>query len=93
MCHAPPCACPQRHHSITPDNHCPALRSASPSPFPPAPPPPCQAREFYHGFLERLRQEYGVPVRIKDGVFGAMMRVALVNDGPVTIVIDSRQRE
>ena len=31
--------------------------------------------------------------RIHDGVFGAMMDVELVNDGPVTLVIDSPARE
>ena len=30
---------------------------------------------------------------MKDGVFGAMMEVALVNDGPVTICLDSRERK
>ena len=28
-----------------------------------------------------------------DGVFGAMMQVALVNDGPVTIIVDSRDKK
>ena len=31
--------------------------------------------------------------RVATGVFGAMMKVSLVNDGPVTITIDSRNRE
>jgi D-tyrosyl-tRNA(Tyr) deacylase len=30
--------------------------------------------------------------RVKDGVFGATMDVALVNDGPVTVVVDSDDR-
>jgi D-tyrosyl-tRNA(Tyr) deacylase len=30
---------------------------------------------------------------VKTGEFGAEMRVELINEGPVTIVIDSRQRE
>ena len=38
-----------------------------------------QAKEFYLGFLERLRKQY-VAERVKDGVFGAMMEVSLVND-------------
>ncbi|GAB4814359.1 hypothetical protein N2152v2_001405 [Parachlorella kessleri] len=48
-----------------------------------------QARDFYQQFLERLRKEYGLPERIKDGMFGAMMSVSLVNDGPVTFTLDS----
>jgi D-tyrosyl-tRNA(Tyr) deacylase len=31
--------------------------------------------------------------RPETGVFGAMMKIELVNDGPVTIIIDSRNRE
>ena len=38
-----------------------------------------QAKEFYLEFLERLRKQY-VAERVKDGVFGAMMDVSLVND-------------
>ena len=41
--------------------------------------PMAQAREFYQGFVEKLRRDY-MPERVKDGVFGAMMDVALVND-------------
>lgn len=29
--------------------------------------------------------------RVKDGVFGAMMDIGLVNDGPVTLILDSRE--
>lgn len=39
--------------------------------------------------LERLLREAGVPTR--SGVFGAHMRVELVNDGPVTLILDSRE--
>jgi D-tyrosyl-tRNA(Tyr) deacylase len=49
---------------------------------------PQSAREFYSSFLDRLRQQYN-PEKIKDGMFGAMMQVELVNDGPVTLIIDS----
>mmetsp|Transcript_38159 Transcript_38159/g.99089 ORF Transcript_38159/g.99089 Transcript_38159/m.99089 type:complete len:153 (+) Transcript_38159:163-621(+) len=54
--------------------------------------PPQEAREFYAGFIERLRKAH-LPERIKDGVFGAMMNVALENDGPVTFNLDSRGGE
>eukprot|EP00955_Chlamydomonas_euryale_P090912 364584-Chlamydomonas_euryale.AAC.1 len=47
-----------------------------------------QAREFYDSFVDMVRQEYE-PERVHDGVFGAMMGVASVNDGPVTFIIDS----
>ncbi len=47
------------------------------------------AQSLYDEFLEKLRQDYEVEGKIYDGKFGAMMDVALVNDGPVTIVIDS----
>ena len=46
---------------------------------------------LYERFCAALELEVGKPVA--RGVFGAEMRVALVNDGPVTIVIDSRARE
>ena len=49
--------------------------------------PPEEANEAYEGVVARLR-ESGLPV--KTGVFRADMQVASVNDGPVTIWIDSR---
>lgn len=42
---------------------------------------------MYERFIARLEQEFGKP--IATGVFGADMQVALINDGPVTIIIDS----
>lgn len=47
-----------------------------------------QAEELYGQFLEMVREAYE-PDKVKDGVFGAMMDVSLVNDGPVTLVIES----
>ena len=47
------------------------------------------ARSMYHQFLELLREGYD-ETKILDGEFGKMMDVMLVNDGPVTLVIDSR---
>lgn len=47
-----------------------------------------EARAAYEGFLEAMRRGYPGG-KVLDGVFGAMMDVALVNDGPVTITIDS----
>jgi len=52
---------------------------------------PEKALPLYEGFGQRLAGGLGKPVGM--GVFGAHMEVALVNDGPVTIWLDSRQRE
>lgn len=46
---------------------------------------------MYERFIVRLQQELGKPVQT--GLFGADMQVALVNDGPVTILMDSKNRE
>jgi D-tyrosyl-tRNA(Tyr) deacylase len=46
---------------------------------------------LYRAFCEALERETAGPVG--RGIFGADMQVALVNDGPVTVVIDSRNRE
>lgn len=46
---------------------------------------------FYEKFIKLLEQETGREV--KSGVFAADMKVRLCNDGPVTIVIDSKQKE
>jgi D-aminoacyl-tRNA deacylase len=48
--------------------------------------PPEEAERLYEAFCEALRSE-GVPV--EKGVFGARMRVELVNDGPVTILLET----
>jgi D-aminoacyl-tRNA deacylase len=48
--------------------------------------PPEQAEPLYERFCVELR-DLGVPV--ETGVFGAKMEVELVNDGPVTIVLDA----
>ena len=46
---------------------------------------------LYERFTARLAQDLGRP--IQTGEFGAEMQVSLVNDGPVTIIIDSKARE
>ena len=53
--------------------------------------PPAISKPLYQSFCETLSREIGHP--IERGRFGAMMEVALVNNGPVTIIIDSRNRE
>ncbi len=52
---------------------------------------PETAVPLYEGFIQRLEQDLGRP--IQRGEFGAEMLVSLTNDGPVTIVIDSKARE
>jgi len=46
---------------------------------------------LYEQFISQLTQDLGRP--IQTGEFGADMKVTLTNDGPVTIIIDSKQRE
>lgn len=46
---------------------------------------------IYEKFLQSLSEVLGK--EIKTGVFGADMQVALINDGPVTILIDSKERK
>ena len=46
---------------------------------------------IYEAFVRKLTEELGRPVQT--GEFGADMKVSLTNDGPVTIIIDSKIRE
>jgi D-tyrosyl-tRNA(Tyr) deacylase len=46
---------------------------------------------LYNKFVTRLSQLMGKEVRT--GEFGAMMQIELVNDGPVTIIIDTKEKE
>ena len=50
--------------------------------------PPEQARELYEFFVKQIR---AAGLRCKTGRFQAMMQVELVNEGPVTILLDSRK--
>lgn len=52
---------------------------------------PDVAIPLYQGFVKTLQQETGKV--IQTGEFGGDMKVALVNDGPVTILIDSKNKE
>ena len=52
---------------------------------------PEKAIPLYEQMISQLETDLGKP--IATGSFGADMQVALVNDGPVTILIDSRNRE
>ena len=52
---------------------------------------PDVAIPLYESFVESLKNETGKPVQT--GEFGADMKVALINDGPVTILIDTKNKE
>jgi D-tyrosyl-tRNA(Tyr) deacylase len=52
---------------------------------------PAIAIPLYEQFIVILNSH--LPDKIKTGIFGADMKVALVNDGPVTILMDSKDRE
>jgi len=50
--------------------------------------PPDQAKYFYDDFMAELRLQYP---KVQEGVFGAHMQVELVNNGPVTILLDTQK--
>ena len=52
---------------------------------------PEKAIPLYEQFVNLLQNE--IEKEVKTGVFGAMMQVQLVNDGPVTILIDTKNKE
>ncbi len=49
--------------------------------------PPAEAEALYNQFVARLRDASGLAV--ETGIFAAMMQVALVNDGPVTLILEN----
>lgn len=53
--------------------------------------PPEVSKPLYEKFNELLSQKIGKPV--ETGIFGAHMLISLVNDGPVTIFIDTKNKE
>jgi D-aminoacyl-tRNA deacylase len=50
--------------------------------------PPQRARELYEYFVTRIRS---AGLKCETGKFQAMMKVELINDGPVTILLDSKK--
>ena len=52
---------------------------------------PGHSEPLYEAFCAAMEKEIGKPVA--RGVFGGDMKVSLINDGPVTIVMDSRAKE
>lgn len=49
---------------------------------------PNKAKELYLYFNEYLRS---LGYQVEEGIFGADMKIALINDGPVTIILDSKE--
>ena len=49
------------------------------------------ALPLYEKFIKLTKDKLGI--KVKTGVFGADMKISLVNDGPVTIIIDSKNKE
>eukprot|EP01112_Ceratiomyxa_fruticulosa_P021528 TRINITY_DN7601_c0_g1_i1.p1 TRINITY_DN7601_c0_g1~~TRINITY_DN7601_c0_g1_i1.p1 ORF type:complete len:163 (-),score=24.35 TRINITY_DN7601_c0_g1_i1:93-581(-) len=52
---------------------------------------PETSKLFYSDFVDLVKLGYQKE-KVKDGLFGAKMEVQLVNDGPVTLVVDSREK-
>ncbi|HMM70590.1 MAG TPA: D-aminoacyl-tRNA deacylase [Gudongella oleilytica] len=50
---------------------------------------PDKGEELYNQFIRRIQ---GIGIRIEKGIFGAHMMVDYVNDGPVTILLDSKKQ-
>ncbi len=50
---------------------------------------PKLAENLYEKFIERMKLNLGEE-KVKTGIFGAMMEVKIINDGPVTIIVESK---
>lgn len=50
---------------------------------------PEKAEELYDMFVNRVKENIGRQ-KVKTGIFGAMMEVKIINDGPVTIIVESK---
>lgn len=50
---------------------------------------PKKAEELYKKFAEKLKNILG-DEKVKTGIFGAMMEVEFINDGPVTVMVESK---
>jgi D-tyrosyl-tRNA(Tyr) deacylase len=49
---------------------------------------PLLAKELYEAFIKRVRENIGAD-KVSTGIFGAMMEVKIINDGPVTVMVES----
>lgn len=52
--------------------------------------PPELAEYLYNKFIDRIASNLGQE-KVKSGIFGAMMNVKIINDGPVTILVESKE--
>lgn len=52
---------------------------------------PEAARPLWEAFNDELRNPHGL--QVETGVFGAMMDVSLINDGPITIIVESKPKK
>jgi D-aminoacyl-tRNA deacylase len=52
---------------------------------------PETAIPLYEAFINHLEREFGKP--LKTGIFGADMKISLINDGPVTLIMDTKIKE
>ncbi|MCK4778070.1 MAG: D-tyrosyl-tRNA(Tyr) deacylase [Actinomycetia bacterium] len=50
---------------------------------------PGKALKYYESFINKLNEE---KITVEKGIFGAKMEVELINDGPVTIILDSKKK-
>jgi len=48
------------------------------------------SQPIYNQFLQYFSEQYSDHLKIQSGVFGAMMDVELVNDGPVTLIVEKQ---
>jgi len=48
------------------------------------------AEDLYKKFIARVKENIGVD-KVKSGIFGAMMEVEIINDGPVTVLVESKE--
>ena len=48
------------------------------------------ANKLYQNFIERVKENIGSD-KVKTGIFGATMEVKIINDGPVTILVESKK--
>ena len=51
---------------------------------------PIKAKEYYELFIEKMKNEN---IKVEQGEFGADMEVCIINDGPVTILFDTNNKE
>ena len=49
------------------------------------------AMPLYNKFIERMKESIG-PYTVKEGKFGEMMEVKIINDGPVTVIVESKNK-